>query len=131
MINLGWGGKDMHLKSNNRVYFADYVPHDWLFPRVRAVVHHGGAGTTAAGLRYGKPQRPSKDDIRYVGHSSGRGVDKFVIIAVVAALLAVGAIVYGWLSSREQDDIYGYDEDPIEQVDAMVDEMIEQTETAE
>lgn len=83
------------------------------------------------GLRYGKPQRPSKDDIRYVGHSSGRGVDKFVIIAVVAALLAVGAIVYGWLSSREQDDIYGYDEEPIEQVDAMVDEMIEQTETAE
>lgn len=83
------------------------------------------------GLRYGKPQRPSKDDIRYVGHSAGRGVDKFVIIAVVAALLAVGAIVYGWLSSREQDDIYGYDEEPIEQVDAMVDEMIEQTETAE
>lgn len=77
------------------------------------------------GLRYGKPQRPSKDDIRYVGHSAGRGVDKFVIIAVVAALLAVGAIVYGWLSSREQDDIYGYDEEPIEQVDAMVDEMIE------
>lgn len=83
------------------------------------------------GLRYGKPQRPSKDDIRYVGHSAGRGVDKFVIIAVVAALLAVGAIVYGWLSSREQDDIYGYDEEQIEQVDAMVDEMIEQTETAE
>ena len=55
VINLGWGGKDLHLKSNNRVYFADYVPHDWLFPRVRAVVHHGGAGTTAAGLRYGKP----------------------------------------------------------------------------
>lgn len=55
VISLGWGGKDMHLKSNHRVYFADYVPHDWLFPRVKAVVHHGGAGTTAAGLRYGKP----------------------------------------------------------------------------
>ncbi len=68
------------------------------------------------GLRYGKPQRPSKDDIRYVGHSTGRGVDKFVIVAVVAALLAIGAIVYGWLSSREQEDIYGYDE-PIEQFD--------------
>lgn len=68
------------------------------------------------GLRYGKPQRPSKDDIRYVGHSTSRGVDKFVIVAVVAALLAIGAIVYGWLSSREQEDIYGYDE-PIEQFD--------------
>ena len=31
------------------------APHDWLFPRMRAVVHHGGAGTTAAGLRAGVP----------------------------------------------------------------------------
>jgi len=30
-------------------------PHDWLFPRVSAVVHHGGAGTTAAALRAGVP----------------------------------------------------------------------------
>ncbi len=34
---------------------VDFVPHDWLFPRVAAVVHHGGAGTTAAGLRAGVP----------------------------------------------------------------------------
>lgn len=32
-----------------------YVPHAWLLPRVRAIVHHGGAGTTAAGLRAGLP----------------------------------------------------------------------------
>ncbi|CAM4793077.1 unnamed protein product [Rotaria magnacalcarata] len=31
------------------------VPHDWLFQYVSAVCHHGGAGTTAAGLRVGKP----------------------------------------------------------------------------
>ncbi|WP_189077375.1 glycosyltransferase [Mangrovihabitans endophyticus] len=31
------------------------VRHDWLFPRVSAVVHHAGAGTTAAGLRAGVP----------------------------------------------------------------------------
>jgi hypothetical protein len=30
-------------------------PHEWLFPYVCAVVHHGGAGTVAAGLRAGKP----------------------------------------------------------------------------
>lgn len=53
MVAVGWTGRQ--LKSNNQVYFADYVPHDWLFPRVKAVIHHGGAGTTAAGLRYGKP----------------------------------------------------------------------------
>lgn len=53
VINLGWSGQK--LKSTKNVFFADYIPHDWLFPRVSAVVHHGGAGTTAAGLRYGKP----------------------------------------------------------------------------
>ena len=83
------------------------------------------------GLRYGKPQRPSKDDIRYVGNTAGRGVDKFVVVAVVAALLAIGAIVYGWLSSRNQDDIYGYEEEFMEQVDVAADEMIEQTDLVE
>ena len=34
---------------------VDDVPHEWLFPRMAAVVHHGGAGTTAAGLRAGVP----------------------------------------------------------------------------
>jgi sterol 3beta-glucosyltransferase len=34
------------------------VPHDWLFPRMAAVVHHAGAGTTAAGLRAGVPAVP-------------------------------------------------------------------------
>ncbi|MBE8517764.1 glycosyltransferase family 1 protein [Amycolatopsis sp. H6(2020)] len=34
---------------------AGDVPHEWLFPRTAAVVHHGGAGTTAAGLRAGVP----------------------------------------------------------------------------
>jgi UDP:flavonoid glycosyltransferase YjiC (YdhE family) len=31
------------------------IPHGWLFPRVAAVVHHGGAGTTGQGLRAGRP----------------------------------------------------------------------------
>jgi sterol 3beta-glucosyltransferase len=31
------------------------APHAWLFPRMAAVVHHGGAGTTAEGLRAGVP----------------------------------------------------------------------------
>jgi sterol 3beta-glucosyltransferase len=33
----------------------DFAPHEWLFPKMAAVVHHGGAGTTAAGLRAGIP----------------------------------------------------------------------------
>ncbi len=37
------------------VFVTGAVPHDWLFPRMAAVVHHGGAGTTGAGLRAGVP----------------------------------------------------------------------------
>nr|MDQ5827553.1 glycosyltransferase [Chloroflexota bacterium] len=37
------------------VCVIDSAPHDWLFPKMAAVVHHGGAGTTAEGLRAGKP----------------------------------------------------------------------------
>jgi UDP:flavonoid glycosyltransferase YjiC (YdhE family) len=54
VISTGWGG----LRPENPpddVHVVDGVPHDWLFPRMAAVVHHGGAGTTAAGLRTGKP----------------------------------------------------------------------------
>lgn len=34
---------------------AHRVPHDWLFPRCAAVVHHAAAGTTATALRWGVP----------------------------------------------------------------------------
>jgi len=37
------------------VFVLDAAPHDWLFPRMAAVVHHGGAGTTGAGMRAGVP----------------------------------------------------------------------------
>lgn len=50
----GWGGIAATDTPEN-VLFIDSAPHSWLFPRVAAVVHHGGAGTTAAGLRAGIP----------------------------------------------------------------------------
>ncbi|TPX36240.1 undecaprenyldiphospho-muramoylpentapeptide beta-N-acetylglucosaminyltransferase [Synchytrium microbalum] len=37
------------------IYPVSSVPHDWLFPQLAGVVHHGGAGTAAAGLRAGVP----------------------------------------------------------------------------
>jgi UDP:flavonoid glycosyltransferase YjiC (YdhE family) len=54
ILLAGWGG----LKANERsasVFQIDSIPHSWLYPRAAAVVHHGGAGTTAAGLRAGVP----------------------------------------------------------------------------
>ena len=53
VVHLGWSG--VREERERDVFFLDYVPHGWLFPRVAAVVHHGGIGTTAAGLQYGKP----------------------------------------------------------------------------
>jgi sterol 3beta-glucosyltransferase len=53
---VGTGGGGMTAPSpSNTIFPIEAVPHDWLFPRVAAVVHHGGAGSTAAGLRVGKP----------------------------------------------------------------------------
>jgi len=50
----GWGGlQKTDLPAS--VCMIDSIPHAWLFPRVAAVVHHGGAGTTGAGLRAGVP----------------------------------------------------------------------------
>lgn len=55
VISSGWGGMDAAFLPENVCLVQEYVPHDWLFQQARAVVHHGGAGTTAAGLRAGKP----------------------------------------------------------------------------
>ena len=54
IVSEGWA----HLGSETvppNVFLIGDCPHDWLFPRCRAVCHHGGAGTTAAGLRAGLP----------------------------------------------------------------------------
>lgn len=55
VMAAGWGGLAAS-ESGDDVFFIDEAPHDLLFPHMRAVVHHGGAGTTAAGLRAGIPQ---------------------------------------------------------------------------
>ncbi len=54
VLARGWGGLDARDVSGE-VCVVDSIPHDWLFPQVAAVVHHGGAGTTAAALRAGVP----------------------------------------------------------------------------
>ena len=54
IILSGWGG--LHKADlPGSVFMLDSIPFSWLFPRVAAVVHHGGAGTTSAGLRAGVP----------------------------------------------------------------------------
>lgn len=57
VVNTSFGGiaavDDYHQSQN--LYFTDEVAYELIFPKVHAVIHHGGAGTTHQGLRYGKP----------------------------------------------------------------------------
>jgi sterol 3beta-glucosyltransferase len=54
VLYAGWGGLHKEDLPGN-VFMVGSTPHSWLFPRMVAVVHHGGAGTTAAGLAAGVP----------------------------------------------------------------------------
>ncbi|KAJ3573386.1 hypothetical protein NPX13_g4725 [Xylaria arbuscula] len=56
LVSKGWGGLGADsMGIPEGVYMLGNVPHDWLFKKVSAVCHHGGAGTTAAGIQAGKP----------------------------------------------------------------------------
>ncbi|PIA41159.1 hypothetical protein AQUCO_02300154v1 [Aquilegia coerulea] len=55
IIDRGWGDLGLCLDVPDNVFLLEDCPHDWLFPQCVAVVHHGGAGTTATGLRAGCP----------------------------------------------------------------------------
>jgi sterol 3beta-glucosyltransferase len=54
VIATGWGGLEVGSVPDG-VHVVEAVPHAWLFPRTIGVVHHGGAGTTAAGLLAARP----------------------------------------------------------------------------
>ncbi|OAP60468.1 hypothetical protein AYL99_05470 [Fonsecaea erecta] len=56
IVSKGWGGLGANeLGIPEGVFMIGNCPHDWLFNHVSCVVHHGGAGTTAAGILAGRP----------------------------------------------------------------------------
>lgn len=62
ILNKGWSDRlgsskknDIEVHLPQEVFNAGSVPHDWLFTKVDAAVHHGGSGTTGASLRFGLP----------------------------------------------------------------------------
>jgi UDP:flavonoid glycosyltransferase YjiC (YdhE family) len=54
ILLTGWGGLSRS-DLPDTIFPIASVPHDWLFPRMAAIVHHGGAGTTGAAIRAGIP----------------------------------------------------------------------------
>ncbi|KAM1265722.1 hypothetical protein ACFX2J_035372 [Malus domestica] len=96
IINKGWGGLGELAEPKDFIYLLDNCPHDWLFLQCKAVVHHGGAGTTAAGLKAACPTTivPFFGDQPFWGervHARGVGpapiaVDEFSLPKLVDAI---------------------------------------------
>ncbi|KAL7151720.1 hypothetical protein ABFS83_04G050300 [Erythranthe nasuta] len=96
IINKGWGGLGNLAEEKDFVYLLDNCPHDWLFLQCASVVHHGGAGTTAAGLKAACPTTiiPFFGDQPFWGervHARGVGpppipVDEFSLQKLVDAI---------------------------------------------
>lgn len=60
ILNKGWSdrtnnNKEVEIELPPEIFNISSIPHDWLFPRIDAAVHHGGSGTTGASLRSGLP----------------------------------------------------------------------------
>jgi sterol 3beta-glucosyltransferase len=60
IVAKGWSTRDAKegedpVQWPDNCYPLDKVPHGWLFPKIDAAMHHGGAGTTGASLRAGIP----------------------------------------------------------------------------
>ncbi|MGL5076933.1 MAG: glycosyltransferase, partial [Waterburya sp.] len=69
ILATGWGGIS-NTDLPEIVFKIDSIDHDWLFPQCSAIVHHGGAGTTAASLKAGVPSIivPFFSDQPFWGH---------------------------------------------------------------
>ncbi|KAH6984932.1 hypothetical protein BKA56DRAFT_671389 [Ilyonectria sp. MPI-CAGE-AT-0026] len=105
LVSKGWGklgGKNIP----DNIFMLDNIPHDWLFPRVKACVIHGGAGTTAIALKCGLPTMivPFFGDQHFWGNmvgGAGVGPDPIPYKNLDAEKLAEG-ITY-CLTEKAQD----------------------------
>lgn len=103
ILSKGWSDR-LHVKSGDdveseealpaEIYPISSVPHDWLFQRIDAACHHGGAGTTGASLRAGIPTiiRPFFGDQmfwadRVEALGVGTGVRKLTVQSLTEALV--------------------------------------------
>jgi hypothetical protein len=97
LVSKGWGGLGSEESAPENVFMLENTPHDWLFPRVSAAVHHGGAGSTAIGLKCGKPTMivPFFGDQPFWGAmvaNAGAGVEPVPYKKLTAEKLAEGIL---------------------------------------
>ncbi|KAH9486672.1 Sterol 3-beta-glucosyltransferase [Psilocybe cubensis] len=104
VLSKGWSDR-LQMKSGEasepeepyppEIYPISSIPHDWLFQRIDAACHHGGAGTTGASLRAGIPTiiRPFFGDQffwadRVEALGVGSGVRKLTVSTLSDALIS-------------------------------------------
>jgi UDP:flavonoid glycosyltransferase YjiC (YdhE family) len=56
VLASGWAKLGTHNLFNKDCYVIGKISHDFLFPKMAAIIHHGGSGTTATAARAGVPQ---------------------------------------------------------------------------
>lgn len=56
IVNTSWGGLEKPSKYPPHIHFVNNIPYEWIFPRMYAVMHHGGSGTTHAACKHGCAQ---------------------------------------------------------------------------
>ncbi|WP_236789883.1 glycosyltransferase [Amycolatopsis sp. GM8] len=92
VVVTGWGG--IKETKNDNIFYLKQAPFDWLFPKVAAIIHHGGSGTTGIALVAGRPQVvcPFLPDQRYFGnriHARGVGPEPIPQRALDASRLSM------------------------------------------
>ncbi len=55
IINTSWGGLEETSERSENIVFVNNIPYDWVFPKMYAIVHHGGSGTIHTALKYACP----------------------------------------------------------------------------
>ncbi len=55
IINTSWGGLEEMSEPSEKILFVNNIPYDWVFPKMYAIVHHGGSGTTHTALKHACP----------------------------------------------------------------------------
>ncbi len=98
-------GKRLHTWAEENVFEIESCPHDWLFPQCAAVVHHGGAGTLAAGIRAGCPTiicATQGDQPFYGSVVQDRGIGRYLGMVGSSELRADQAIIAAARAIGEQ-----------------------------
>ncbi|OBT44690.1 hypothetical protein VE00_04443 [Pseudogymnoascus sp. WSF 3629] len=114
LVSKGWGGLgDDSLDLPEGVFMLGNVPHDWLFKHVSCVVHHGGAGTSAAGIALGKPTVvvPFFGDQPWWGamiHRAGAGPEPIPYKDLTADKLAAAIAEAHKPSTLEKAEVLGF-----------------------